>query len=386
VTALLHISEPKAAHRNRSVEARTSSTFGPWLWSGPVDLAVFGGSALVALGLVALGRMFGFGGGPLPEWGFVAFVLSVDVAHVYATLFRTYFDADELRSHPWRYFAAPVGVYAAGVALYARGPLVFWRVLAYLAVFHFVRQQAGWVAVYRARAAQRSPIDAWIDGAAVYLATFFPLVVWHAHLAETHFDWFVHGDFVAASALAAKAVPFARSAWLLALAIFFVRQVQLALTTGTLQLGKSVVVATTAAIWYLGIVATNSDFDFTVTNVLVHGVPYIVLLWAYARERRKDRPLAFGAELVARGLPAFLGALLVLAFAEELAWDRLVWKDHGWLFGSSDIELGSALLGWIVPLLALPQAFHYVLDGFLWRRGDTRRLAAQRRALGFDAP
>jgi hypothetical protein len=41
------------------------------------------------------------------------------------------------------------------------------------------------------------------------------------------------------------------------------------------------------------------------------------------------------------------------------------------------------VLALLVPLLALPQATHYVLDGMLWRRGDTRRLPAQRRALGF---
>ena len=37
------------------------------------------------------------------------------------------------------------------MALYSRGELVFWRALAYLAVFHFVRQQYGWMALYRAR-------------------------------------------------------------------------------------------------------------------------------------------------------------------------------------------------------------------------------------------
>ena len=39
----------------------------------------------------------------------------------------------------------------------------------------------------------------------------------------------------------------------------------------------------------------------------------------------------------------------------------------------------------VVPLLALPQAVHYVLDGVLWRRDDTRTRPAQRRALGFTA-
>jgi hypothetical protein len=34
------------------------------------------------------------------------------------------------------------------------------------------------------------------------------------------------------------------------------------------------------------------------------------------------------------------------------------------------VELGNDLLALLVPLLALPQATHYVLDGWIWRRRD----------------
>ena len=87
--------------------------------------------------------------------------------------------------------------------------------------------------------------------------------------------------------------------------------------------------------------------------------------------------------VVRSGLGAFLGLLVALAFAEELLWDRLVWHERGWLFGNG-AALGENLLAWVVPLLAVPQLTHYVLDGFLWRRGETRRLGAQRAALGFE--
>jgi hypothetical protein len=75
--------------------------------------------------------------------------------------------------------------------------------------------------------------------------------------------------------------------------------------------------------------------------------------------------------------------MLVLAFVEELFWDRLVWHQKSWLFGHG-APLDEAWLSWLVPLLALPQLTHYVLDGFLWRRGETRRLPAQRTALGLS--
>ena len=60
---------------------------------------------------------------------------------------------EEVRRRPFLYFGTPVLAFLAGAMLYSLGSMVFWRVLAYLAVWHFVRQQYGWVALYRARLA-----------------------------------------------------------------------------------------------------------------------------------------------------------------------------------------------------------------------------------------
>jgi hypothetical protein len=338
---------------------------------------------LLALGLVALGHATGLSEGALPEWGWIAFVLAIDVAHVYATLFRTYFDSAELSGRDFRYYGVPVAVYVAGVLVYLQDPLWFWRVLAYMALWHFVRQQVGWVAVYRARARRSGWVDKLLDEATVYACTLYPVLHWHTRLGDTEFAWFVQGDFVDLSHAARALLPYARALWMALLLAFALRQVTLLLRTGALELGKIVVVATTAAIWYVGIVATNSDFDFTVTNVIVHGVPYVALLWSYARSRKAEAPEAIGSQVVAGGVAAFLGVLLLLAFVEEMAWAHLVWRDRDWLFGASTLTLGDWALALVVPLLTVPQATHYVLDGLLWRRHETRRIPAQARALGF---
>ncbi|HMY17835.1 MAG TPA: hypothetical protein PKA58_16040, partial [Polyangium sp.] len=67
----------------------------PFIWSARADVAIFGGSAALALVLAALSPRLS-DAGALPTWGWLVFVLAVDVAHVHATLFRTYFDRDEL--------------------------------------------------------------------------------------------------------------------------------------------------------------------------------------------------------------------------------------------------------------------------------------------------
>jgi hypothetical protein len=106
-----------------------------------------------------------------------------------------------------------------------------------------------------------------------------------------------------------------------------------------------------------------------VTNVLAHGVPYVVLVRRWGGSRfRGGRGVV--ASLFRPGLAAgvaFYGVLLALAFVEEATWDRLVWRTHGGLFPLPSVDLSADLLAVVVPLLAVPQATHYVLDALLWR-------------------
>ena len=102
----------------------------PWLFSRNLDLAAFGGSSLLAVALTVLGWKLGL----------------------------------------------------LGALLHTSSSQLFWRVLAYLAVFHFVRQQVGWVALYQRKEPTLSSFDLHLDRSAVYAATLWPLLWWHGHL------------------------------------------------------------------------------------------------------------------------------------------------------------------------------------------------------------
>ena len=335
-----------------------------WLFSRRVDLGVFLAPALVSLALVAVAEKVGLR--ESPEWSWITAVLLVDVAHVWATGFRVYLDPDEIRRRPARYVLIPIAAFAVGVLLYSQGDMVFWRALAYVAVFHFVRQQAGWVLLYRARAGERGRLGRFLDLAAVYAATLYPLLWWHAHLPR-RFSWFLVGDFAGLPPfLATIAAPI----WAALLLVYVARAaVRYARRRGTP--GKDIVVVTTAACWYAGIVATNSDFAFTVTNVLIHGIPYFALVYWYGRRRAGVEEGRGVWRLFARGPAPMLATLWAAAFIEELLWDKAIWHDRAWLFGAS-FDLGDLRVV-VVPLLALPQLTHYILDGFIWRRRDNPR-------------
>lgn len=331
-----------------------------WLFSRGTDLSVFLGSAVASILLLVAGWHLGLLTEDSPEWTWVSAVLLIDVAHVWATSFRVYFDRDELKRRLWLYVLVPISGYAVGVALYSEGELLFWKVLAIVAVFHFVRQQYGWVNLYRRKLGEAEKWTWWIDAAAIYLATIYPLAFWVTRLPR-NFQWFVPNDFIAAPAVVETVVfPL----YIAALAIYAVKSIYLYLKTGFINPGKDIVVVTTVVCWYFGIVFFNSDYAFTVTNVVIHGVPYFALIWVYAKFKRESRGMIYRS--LSSNWIVFLATLWALAYIEEMFWHRGVWHEKQWLFGS-DWEWND-LKTYFVPLLAVPQITHYVLDGFIWRK------------------
>ncbi len=334
-----------------------------WLFSREIDLTVFLGSAVLSLLLLAIGWQLGILDGDSPEWTWISAVLLIDVAHVWSTSFRVYFDTAEFKRRFWLYLLVPVFGYAIGVALYSEGELTFWKALAVVAVFHFVRQQYGWIALYRRKLNETANWTWWIDAAAIYLATIYPLAFWMTRLPR-NFEWFVQNDFFSMP-LIVETILF--PVYLLALAAYFGKSIYLYFAAGFLNIGKDIVVATTVVCWYFGIVYFNSDYAFTVTNVIIHGVPYFALIYVYAQFRKETTGRVY--RTFSHNWLIFLATLWALAYVEELFWHRGVWHDKAWLFGG-DWEWGSAKI-FLVPLLAVPQLTHYVLDGFIWRRNSS---------------
>jgi hypothetical protein len=350
----------------------TSSGPSPWLFSRRADLLLFGGPAIASLFLLALGARTGHLDGDLPVALWLAVVVAVDVAHVWSTGWRVYADPAELRRRPALYLGIPAAAYAAGVVLYTAGDLVFWRVLAYLATFHFVRQQYGWVALCRRRSGENDePGARWerpLDALTIYGATIAPLLYWHATLPK-RFHWLIAGDY--AAGLPRWAGPAALGAFGAVFALWLGKEAWRLATGRRMSWGKALVVVTTALVWHLGIVVLESDYAFAVTNVLVHGIPYFGLVYLSQRKAAGARAAAGRppvlADLGARHAALFLAPLLLLALLEEWGWDRLVWHEHGAIFPGAPVDPGPILLTLLVPLLALPQATHYLLDAWIWK-------------------
>ncbi|MEO1697444.1 MAG: hypothetical protein AAFU73_09130 [Planctomycetota bacterium] len=335
-----------------------------WILGPRADVAIFTGPLVLAGAIVALAWRNGTLHADMPPWMFAALIVACDVAHVWATAFRVYLDPERFKRRPGLFIGIPVACFAVGAVLYGIGSDVFWRALAYLAVWHFVRQQWGWVAYTRARAGE-GDVDRRLDQATLYAITLYPVLFWHAHLPRA-FQWFVQGDFVHVPAALERGGAVVH--WAI-VAVFCARQVQRAFGGAGVNVAKLHVLGTTFVAWYGGIVALDSDIAFTAFNVLSHGIPYLAVVWSVERDRAQRHTTPFARFFRPRLAILFLAVLVLVGYAEEWLWDGLVWRDHPGLFPfGPEGPAPEWALALVVPLLAVPQATHYALDGWLWRR------------------
>lgn len=339
----------------------------PWIRSPAFDGALILAPTLLPVLAVVIFRNYFSQDPPIPLWGWLVLVLGIDVAHVYATIYRSYGDAQARARHATLFRIVPLLCWLVGVLLYATDDKLFWSCLAYLAVFHFIRQQYGFMRIY-ARGEASSRAGRILDAAAIYLATLYPIVYWHAHLPR-NFDWLISGDFLPGLPIwVARLTALLYAGTLLAYgakeAISWRRGLPF-------NLPKQCLVFGTALSWYVGIVWLNGDLAFTLTNVVAHGIPYVALVWTLG-ERKAESRIGRRGLYALTALPIFIGLLWILAYLEEGLWHGLLWRDKAawfpWFQGLPVIQ-DVSFLAILVPLLALPQATHYVLDGFIWRRG-----------------
>ncbi|MFA6236060.1 MAG: hypothetical protein WC635_01930 [Bacteriovorax sp.] len=347
----------------------------PWIGSRYIDSVFILGPAFYSI-LIAfmLNHFFPSDSGlTLIHW--IVFVLLIDVAHVYSSLYRTYLNPVETKKNIPILLFTPIICFLTGFILYSIDHIYFWRVLAYLAVFHFVRQQYGFMRIYSREdqsGHKNSKFFRVVDATTIYLATLYPLVYWHVNLPR-NFNWFVENDFlvdVPGFLSLVVAIMYAIS-----FLLFISKEIYSYKKSIPINLPKIIFIIGTSLSWFVGIVLYNSDLIFTVTNVVSHGIPYFALVWITGKNEIKKTPELrdsyYKYFFASYSLPLFLGLLFLLSFIEEGLWAGFVWREHldfFQIFSHLPVLEDRTTLALVVPLLTLPQSTHYVLDGFIWKK------------------
>lgn len=344
-----------------------------WIVSARFDLAMIAVPFTVAV--VALSLLAGLGLKE-PLWAYLLCFVAFDVAHVWATAYLTFLDKEAFARRRALYlWSLPVSFFAA-FSLHQFSAGAFWTALSYFAIFHFAKQQYGFIAIYKAKARERDPLDYHLDKLTLWTGALGPVLLWHATPAG-QFDWF-DGEERFLLRLPEEAKLVIAGLMFLVGAAWLIRQLHVFARGDGVNTGKSLWMIGSWVSWYVGVRLSDHLLVSAAFLNFFHGLPFLMLVWHRMRvrwadvttssEQRRERP-PFLARLTRKGRwPLFYGLLFAVAFVEEALWDGVVWGTYlPALTGLSAPALSALWLSFWVALLSLPQIVHYFLDGFLWK-------------------
>lgn len=307
-----------------------------------------------------------------PLWLFF-FVIVFDVAHVYGSLYRSYFNLTEFREHKKLYIITPIITWIVGTlfVLYDRSGEALIYFVGFLAVYHFIKQQLGFVMIYASKEEWRKAIDRIMDKSMSWLITGVPILYWWSHLDSRNYIWFMRGEFIKLPEVIFPIV------WMILIlyALVYIAFECLRVFQGRgVNILKYAYILMTFFVWFNGIVWHNSLLIFAFGNILLHGLNYLGIVYLSTKNKlaKDEYETVIGIKwLIGSGFVSFYLILFFFALIEEYLWDQLFRFEQSTLWGTTFYSITSSLPDFfyalIIWILITPQLTHYFLDGYVWR-------------------
>ncbi|MCO4780882.1 MAG: hypothetical protein KC646_01055 [Candidatus Cloacimonetes bacterium] len=339
-----------------------------WMVSPKFDLCIFLGPVFFATLISPIA--YAYYPDSIPLWAFVSIIILFDVAHVWATNYKVYFDSVEIKRRPWFYLLPIPIFFSLSFVLLLYSENLYWTILAYVAVFHFIKQPWGFVSIYKRKFKENSKFDLHFDKYMVWAAGLYPVFIWHSSPARV-FDWFNAGESFIVK-LPYQIIPYLMFFYVAGIIVYISRQIYLYKKTSKINLPKLILMTAIYITWAVGIYMTNPIISAAFLN-LFHGVPFFAIIWIYSKNKYIDQDSIYpklSFIFQRKTIFLFIAIVFIPALIEEFLWDQLIW--HIYLPNTSFIDLGFQLKALVIALLSLPQIIHYWLDMFIWKMDENK--------------
>ena len=309
----------------------------------------------------------------IPLWGYLIVVVFCDVGHVWGTIFRCYLDTSENKRRWFLYNVTPVVIFLSTFILhYFVSVGLCWMIIGYIAIYHFIRQQWGFLCLYRARAEESS--DYLIDRFVHLAGALGPILMWHSD-PDRNFDWFMREDpFIVK--IPSQWYPVIVFSYVLVFVGYYSRAVfQNKITKYPM---KFLVVAFCWLTWIIGVLLPHKLIAVFFLNMF-HAAPSYMIVFFTARNKWSVNEPPTDSERLVKYLVKpgnwwiYLSFFIVIAILEECLWETFVWRDY--FPNKFNFEVNQLGVSFFTSLLSLPQTTHYVLDAFIWKLGSNPGLS-----------
>ncbi|MBP9779778.1 hypothetical protein KBD33_04125 [Candidatus Gracilibacteria bacterium] len=316
-----------------------------------------------------------------PLWFFV-FAIFFDVGHVWGTLYRGYLQKNIFKNHANLLIGVPllsigVLIFFSSFTLPGHEPLyVPLSFLAYFAVFHFMKQQIGFMQLYAKKSEKLGSfekISKTLDNTMIWIATGFPFIYWLMNYDILTINWFTPGEFSLLAGFIPQ-IPFIWILYILAILIYSISQLIFIAEGVRMNPLKYIYLLGTAYVWFNGMVLYDNIIIFGLGNILLHGINYYGIIIG-STFKNIESYNEFLQNIKRKGgwmLSIFIIMTLgALGFIEEFFWDQFFWQERSILFSDILYSFGHNHIFLIIvfSLLGSIQLTHYILDRYIWR-GD----------------
>lgn len=242
-------------------------------------------------------------------------------------------------------------------AFFTRGLVGIQLFVMYFAIFHFCRQQFGWIKIIN-KNIEISATDARVSELMVHVYCLIPILI--AHSKEFYFNWLsgVPNLFSIPDSFVRPILMF----YVPILIAYFLYELHGHLTHRIpFNLTRISTILFTAVGWNVAILFRNWGYSSAALLLVGHHVlSYLFLVYFFNVENRKQKRSVFLFYSV-----LFLFTLLtILTLRNSLP---NFTPKPAWTFAFSFSSLQQSYIYYLIPLFWIPTIFHFVLDGFVWK-------------------
>jgi hypothetical protein len=224
--------------------------------------------------------------------------------------------------------------------------------VAYLAAFHFIRQEYGWMKISSAFDKTLPNSIATLDKITTYTMTIVPFI-WLSRKENAGF-WYEHGDvFLIPDIIASIGLYFF---WLIVFLFLFFNTIH-ALKTKTLNLSKFLVFINTFFGWYVSFIFIESGWIRVLYLICHHGIPYYFIV--FRTERITQNYILLKSLGRYKYLFLYLACAIFMYFFIQLEDSSLIYISR-----KNYRFLNAFFYGFFLT----PQLVHFMIDAFIWKK------------------
>lgn len=303
----------------------------------------------------------------------IIMVLFIDWAHIFAQYHRIAYNPLEDKKLKWIYplsYLAFIPIMAFIVG-FASAPYVD-TVLVYFVVFHFIKQQFGFIKIYSKTDGPKSKIESKLEDAFVYLTMFTPVFYWHVTPLGYEYKWV---------SMFIKSPIFIYVFWVSAVAylvtfLIYVRNEYLRTKRNKMfNIPKNLSILTAILTWGLVSILSEATSLVIFSVTLTHDLSYTFFVWFIGRrdEHILKKKVNWISWWSVPGFFAYVTVLILISHVIMVVHLEMTF-DHNWAYylygrffnGITRIEGYWLNLGW--SLFFATQAHHYFIDRYLWKK------------------